>query len=139
MRRFLCCLLLAATLLAGTIQPAFAVGGDEPAAETTAPQTEPEQSQPPVEAEAALPAAEEPQENKTVPQSFVTSAEGIAFVNEMMGGSYGGTAQLAAAEQSVNDFIARYDLTLIVETLGAAGARCFFQHPAEHSLDYFCR
>ena len=30
----------------------------------------------------------------------------------MMGGSYGGTAQLAAAEQSVNDFIACYDLTL---------------------------
>lgn len=112
MRRFLCCLLLAATLLAGMIQPAFAVGGDEPAAETTAPQTEPEQSQPPVEAETALPDAEEAQENKTVPQSFVTSAEGIAFVNEMMGGSYGGTAQLAAAEQNVNDFIARYDLTL---------------------------
>lgn len=112
MRRFLCCLLLAATLLAGTIQPAFAVGGDGPAAETTAPQTEPEQSQPPVEAETALPDAEEAQENKTVTQSFVTSAEGIAFVNEMMGGSYGGTEQLAPAEQSVNDFIARYDLTL---------------------------
>ena len=112
MRRFLCCLLLAATLLAGTIQPAFAVGGDEPAAETTAPQTEPEQSQPPVEAEAALPAAEEPQENKTVPQSFVTSAEGIAFVNEMMGGSYGGTYQLSNAEQYVNSFLSRYALSL---------------------------
>ena len=112
MRRFLCCLLLAATLLAGTIQPAFAVGGDGPAAETTAPQTEPEQSQPPVEAEAALPAAEEPQENKTVPQSFVTSAEGIAFVNEMMGGSYGGTYQLSNAEQYVNSFLSRYALSL---------------------------
>lgn len=112
MRRFLCCLLLAATLLAGMIQPAFAVGGDEPAAETTAPQTEPEQSQPPVEAEAALPAAEELQENKTVPQSFVTSAEGIAFINEMMGGSYGGTYQLSNAEQYVNSFLSRHALSL---------------------------
>lgn len=56
--------------------------------------------------------AETEQNSTRAPQRFTTSAEGIAFVNEMMGGSYGGTYQLSNAEQTVNSFISAYALSL---------------------------
>lgn len=45
-------------------------------------------------------------------QTYTTSAEGIAFIDEMMGGSYGGTSRLASAESTVNSFLSTYGLSL---------------------------
>ncbi len=52
-------------------------------------------------------------------QTYTTSEQGIAFINEMMGGSYAGTQQLASAEAVVNYFITTYNLTLWQEQFDA--------------------
>ena len=46
------------------------------------------------------------------PHSMAASAEGIAFIDEMMEGSCAGTWQLQNAEATVNDFSSRYNLEL---------------------------
>ena len=126
MRRILCSILLIVSILASFVQPIFAAE-DETASvtvaqteqETFAESTEAEQesSQEPTEdesvseQEATQPLDEIKSELRGV-QTFTTSAEGIAFVNEMMGGSYGGTSQLAAAEKTVNGFITSNHVSL---------------------------
>lgn len=107
MKRFLCSLLLILCLLLGLILPVFAAEGEQAEPETTAPQTEEA-----LTAQESAPQTDEELQSQTrAPQSFTTSEAGIAFVNEMMGGSYGGTAQLANAEYSVNAFFSSYALS----------------------------
>lgn len=57
-------------------------------------------------------ATQEPSSEVRSVQNYSTSEAGIAFVNEMMGGSYAGTNQLASAESTVNSFINRYSVSL---------------------------
>lgn len=45
-------------------------------------------------------------------QTYTTSEKGIAFIDEMMGGSYGGSSRLASAESTVNSFLKNYSLSL---------------------------
>ncbi len=52
-------------------------------------------------------------------QTYTTSEQGIAFINEMMGGSYAGTQRLAAAEATVNKFIVNNNLALWQEQFDA--------------------
>lgn len=52
-------------------------------------------------------------------ETFRTSEQGIAFINEMMGGSYAGTYQLASAEATVNNFIKKHQLSLFQEQFDA--------------------
>lgn len=52
-------------------------------------------------------------------QTYTTSEKGIAFIDEMMGGSYGGTSRLASAESTVNSFIRNYSVALSQEQFDA--------------------
>ncbi len=136
MKRFLCSVLLIVCLLAGLVQPVFGTEAEEPIAEASEPTEQPSEEaleQPSEEAleqpsEEALeqPSEELPEEPSEeaqllsrAPQKLTTSAEGIAFVNEMMGGSYGGTYQLANAEYSVNTFCASYDISVTQQQFDA--------------------
>ena len=107
MKRFLCSLLLIVCLLSGLILPVFAVEGEQAELETAAQQTEEDLTS----QENSGQTDEELQAQTRAPQSFTTSEAGISFINEMMGGSYGGTAQLANAEYSVNAFFSSYALS----------------------------
>ncbi len=108
MKRFLCSLLLIVCLLSGLILPVFAVEGEQAELETTVPQTDED-----LTSQESMPQTDEELQSKTrAPQTLTTSEAGIAFVNEMMGGSYGGTSQLAGAEQIVNNFLSRNALSL---------------------------
>ena len=108
MKRFLCSLLLIACLLSGLILPVFAVEGEQAELETTVPQTDED-----LTSQESTPQTDEELQSQTrAPQTLTTSEAGIAFVNEMMGGGYGGTARLAGAEQTVNNFLSRNALSL---------------------------
>lgn len=91
MKRTILGILLMICLLTGLAQPALAT------AESTEPTATPEVAQ-----------------TRTTDsvRTYTTSTEGIAFINEMMSGNYGGSAQLAGAESSVNAFIGKYSLSL---------------------------
>lgn len=106
MKRFLCSLLLIACLLTGLTLPVFATEGEQAELETAAPQTDDGLTSQAITPQTDL------QGQTRAPQALKTSAEGIAFVNEQMGGSYGGTAQLANAEYSVNAFCASYGISV---------------------------
>lgn len=95
MKRTILSILLMICLFAGLAQPVLATEPADAAQETASPQT-------------AEPSA------RTIPagQTYTVSAEGVAFINEMMSGSYGGSSQLAGAESSVNAFITKYSLAL---------------------------
>lgn len=118
MKRTFFPLLLTICLLFGLAQPVFAVEvaetisdeslSVETLVEETAATLAPVSTEGAAETEATSPAA---QTTGTV-QTYTTSAEGIAFVNEMMSGSYAGTSQLSGAESSVNAFIKKYSLSL---------------------------
>lgn len=124
MKRFLCSVLLIACLLAGLVQPVFGTEAEEPLAESSEPAEQPseEPSEQPLE-EPSEESSEEPSKEaqplSRAPQSLTTSAEGVAFVNEMMGGSYGGTYQLSNAEYSVNAFCASYNISLTQQQFDA--------------------
>ncbi len=123
MKRTICSLLLMIAILTGLMQPVLAEEAASELAEITE-STEKaieEMTQSPETTETAQPTEPEaPVETDAGdgghqtrdPQTYTTSAEGIAFVNEMMGGSYGETEQLAGAERSVNAFIQKYSLSL---------------------------
>lgn len=94
MKRFLCSILLLAILITGLTPPAFAVQDETPAS---------------TEAQA------EPVEKNEAPErtaAKAVSAEGLAMIDELGEGSYGGSRQLMSAEAAVNDFQARYGLSL---------------------------
>lgn len=140
MKRFLCSVLLIACLLAGLVQPVFGTEAEEPFAESSEPteQLSEELSEQPLEGpseESSEQPLEEPSEESSeqpseepseeaqplsrAPQKLTTSTEGIAFINEMMGGSYGGTYQLANAEYSVNTFCASYNISITQQQFDA--------------------
>ena len=137
MKRLICSLLLICSLTAGFLQPVAALDASESLSESVPESTETESTAPQAEevteaaaetTEAAEVTAEtteaestpeEPTEpaqasteQKRSPSTYKTSDEGIAFINEMMGGSYGGTYQLAGAESAVNTFITTNSLEL---------------------------
>ena len=129
MRRILCSMLVLCVLLAGLIQPVLAAQEPQTLLETepsgqTAEQPETtertaEPTQAPTEA-AELTEATEPAETESpterpqtrAPEKMTVSEQGVAFINEMMSGSYGGSWQLASAAGYVNQFAATYDLSL---------------------------
>lgn len=125
MKRRIYSILLVICLAAGMILPCFAEEPTDAEALTeTLPEAVSEEASQAENAgetepsdETAQPTAEErpaelEAESVRTGGSLSTSAEGIAFVNEMMGGSYGGTYQLANAEYAVNAFQAAYGITL---------------------------
>lgn len=132
MKRILCSMLVACLLLAGLIQPVLAAQEPQTLLETepseqTAEQPETtertgEPTQAPTEAaelteatEATEPTeAESPTERPQTraPEKMTVSEQGVAFINEMMSGSYGGSWQLSSAADYVNQFAATYDLSL---------------------------
>lgn len=108
MKRWLSSLLLIACLLTGLVLPVFATEGEQTEIETAVPQTEENFT-----AQESVPQTDEGLQMQTrAPQILTTSEEGIAFINELMGGSYGGTIQLASAERTVNNFLSRNALSL---------------------------
>ncbi len=130
MKRFLGSLFLIVCLLAGLMQPVFATESTEEAVEpldnsiqtTEEPDLEENISDQPISAgefldeppvESIGTASQTQETSETVRSGNLTvSAEGISFINEMMGGSYGGTQQLASAEAAVNAFRSSYGITL---------------------------
>lgn len=108
MKRFLCSLLLIACLLSGLILPAFAIEDEQAEFETTASLTDEALTS----QEDAAQTDEELRSQTRATQTLTTSEAGIAFVNEMMGGSYGGTKRLAEAEQIINSFLSRNAVSL---------------------------
>lgn len=125
----ICSILLIICLFAGFVQPVFATEESTFAEESTvteetaASQTEEEAapteldeeettaSQTEEETAAQTESQAEEMSTRSV-QTYTTSDEGIAFINEMMGGSYGGTNQLSSAESTVNSFIKKYQVSL---------------------------
>lgn len=126
MKRLLSSIVLIVCLLAGMIQPIFAAQ-EETACEITVTETEAAeeltsevqetaeaeitQENPAGQTEDTDEAAEQTADVRTV-QTYTTSKEGIAFIDEMMGGSCAGTNQLASAEKTVNNFIKSNQLGL---------------------------
>lgn len=111
MRRTVCSLLVLFCLLTGLMQPVFAEQETQPFSETTEPseqtvlQTEAESE------ETEAPSESERPQTRTL-EKMKVSEQGLAFINDMMAGQYGGTNQLAAAEDCVNGFMSRYELSL---------------------------
>lgn len=145
MKRLLCSLLLICGLTAGILQPVAAFGEGETLQSVSEPTQEPTEapdtretetaaetaSAEETEGETPTPAeqpAEEPSEKPSAdrrsPTTYKTSAEGIAFINEMMGGSYGGTYQLSGAESAVNSFITTNALELSQQQFDALTDIC---------------
>lgn len=121
MKRLLSSLLLILCLLTGLTLPVLGAELEQAELETTAPSAEdsalPQESAAQTDEDAASQTTatqtdEEIPSQTRAPQSLRTSEAGIAFVNEMMGGSYGGTAQLSNAEYSVNAFCATYGISV---------------------------
>lgn len=116
MKRNICSLLMILCLLAGLMTPIYAT---ESLTEETAPEEElilPEESlleeTEAITEEAPAEVPEQAEIEKRSPPSASTSAEGITFITEFLGKDPSGTKQLSAAEDEVNTFIKKYNLTL---------------------------
>ena len=119
MKRLFLSLLLIFCLLAGLMTPIFATESlpeETTAIESTALPEEPlpeesaEDETPSAEAEEPAQPEEEPRTR--TPETFSTSAQGIAFIADFIGKNPTGTQQLKAAENAVNAFIKRDNLSL---------------------------
>ncbi len=119
MKRLSLSLLLIFCLLAGLMTPIFAT--ESLPEETTAIESTalPEEPLPEESAEDKTPSAEaeepaQPEEDPRTrtPETFSTSAQGIAFIADFFGKNPTGTQQLKAAENAVNTFIKRDNLSL---------------------------
>lgn len=126
MKRTVCSLLALFCLLVGAVQPVAAAQETQPTSEISeASEQVTESAEQPSEETEELPAEPteapaEPTEPLTepterpqtrAPEKMKVSEQGVAFIGEMMSGAVGPN-QLSAAEQAVNDFASRYDLSL---------------------------
>lgn len=120
MKRTICAMLLALSLLAGLMLPVFATEEAEQETQLLA-QSEPTAeivTEPPSEAEMVTEPQAEAMQVTRAPTTYTTSAEGVAFINEMMGSTIG-NSQLAAAEGYVNSFITRTGAALTQQQFDA--------------------